>query len=113
MFPIIGLGDHACGMTLAVGTGNENKSGFMVLFAMLVLLNFTVSTDLLFDFRLDVAGLPLNILDVLMVVIVLRQLFKSRADDFQADRVHPLLLWSLGLLLGAALMGVMGSTLNG
>ncbi len=85
----------------------------MVLFAILVLLDFTLSTDFMFNFRLEVAGLPLNVLDGLIVLTFVHQLVRSRRSDFRADRVHPLLVWSVVILVLAVLVGVMGSMMNG
>src|SRR6266700_3800768 len=85
----------------------------MFLFAILMFLNATVSNDLLFRFRWDIGGLPINAIDALTVLFLARQLFRSRSEDFQADRMHPLLAWSIALLLTASLFGIFGAITNG
>jgi len=85
----------------------------MILFAILVLVDFTVGNDLLFEYRIDIAGLPLNLLDALVALLFVRQAFRSRLNDFKTDRVHPLFIWSFALLVAAMMVGVMGSTMNG
>src|ERR1041385_2986518 len=84
----------------------------MFLFALLMLVNFTVSNDLLFDYRLELLGMPLNVLDGLIVLVLLRQLFRSRREAMATHRTHPLLYWSMALCLGAMLLGTMGAMIH-
>jgi hypothetical protein len=85
----------------------------MFLFVILMILNSTVSNDLLFSFRLDVAGFPINILDGLLVLAFLQQLMAPARNPFPTDRRHPLFFWSLGLLLIAIFLGMFGAAVSG
>jgi hypothetical protein len=85
----------------------------MILFAILMLLNFTVPNETLFEYRRDIAGFPVNILDVLLFVVFFKQLFTSPRGRFPTERFHPLLPWSIGLLLAAIFIGIAAAMLEG
>jgi hypothetical protein len=84
----------------------------MILFAILMLLNATVPNELVLDYRLDIGPFPLNILDGLLILVFIAQLVPSR-NSFRADRVHPLLIWSIVLLVISIFIGVIGATAEG
>jgi hypothetical protein len=84
----------------------------MILFAILMLLNSTLPNELVLAYRFDLGPFPLNILDGLLLLVFLIQLFPSR-HSFRADRVHPLLIWSIVLLVIAIFIGVIGATAEG
>jgi hypothetical protein len=71
-----------------------------------------VPNELVLTYRLDIGAFPLNILDGLLLVVFFAQLFPSR-NSFRADRVHPLLIWSIVLLVIAIFIGVIGATAEG
>jgi hypothetical protein len=85
----------------------------MFLFIILMILNSTVTNDLLFDYRLDVGGFPLSILDGLVALAFLKQVLTPGRNTFRTDRTHPLLYWSLGLLVTAILVGMVGAAMGG
>jgi len=84
---------------------------FALLLTLLLAINFTLSNDILLQYRIDV-GFPLNALDVLMMLLGLAATFASRAR-FETERAHRLLVWSIGLLITAAACGVVGGMVTG
>src|SRR2546421_3292603 len=84
----------------------------MILFAILMLLNSALPNELVLDYRLDLEPFPLNILDGLLIVLFFWQLFPS-SKSFRADRIHPLLIWSITLLVLAVFIGIIGATAQG
>jgi hypothetical protein len=85
----------------------------MFFFIILMVLNSTVTNDLLFDYRLEVGGFPLNVLDGLVALVFLKQIVTSGRKKFRTDRTHPLLYWSLGLLSAAIFLGMAGAAMGG
>src|SRR5258706_8578849 len=85
----------------------------MFLFIILMVLNSTVTNDLLFDYRLEAGGFPLNILDGLLVVVFLKRIVMPGRKLFVTDRTHPLLYWSLGLVIAAIFLGMAGAAMGG
>src|SRR5947209_2924533 len=78
----------------------------MWILVALILLTGTVPKPVLFDYRFEVGGLPINVLDVLTVAALCAALLSSRAHP--RERTHPLLPITLSLFLLAAVFGVIG-----
>jgi hypothetical protein len=85
----------------------------MILFVILMLINCTVPNKVLFDYRFDMGGFPVNALDVMLILLFAQQLLSSGRDRFQTERVHPLLYWSIGLLVTAIFFGIAGAAIGG
>ena len=85
----------------------------MILFVILMLINCTVPNEMLFDYRFDMGGFPVNALDVLLGLLFLQQVFAPGRDKFHTERTHPLLYWSLGLLVAAMFFGIAGAAIGG
>src|SRR5258706_7192797 len=85
----------------------------MFLFIILMVLNSTVTNDLLFDYRLEAGGFPLNILDGLLVVVFLKRIVMPGRKLFVTDRTHPLLCGSPGVVIAAIFMGMAGAAMGG
>src|SRR4051812_45265705 len=84
----------------------------MIPFAILMILNATVPNELVLEYRLDIGIFPLNILDGLLLVVFFWQLFPS-SKSFRTDRIHPLQIWSITLLVLAVFIGIIGATMQG
>ncbi|MDB5321807.1 MAG: hypothetical protein JWN40_3438 [Phycisphaerales bacterium] len=84
----------------------------MFLFAILLLLNSTLTNDFLFAYRKEIGGFPLNILDGMLALVFLQQLLSTR-NKFRADRVHPLFIWSVSLLVLSIFIGIAGAAIQG
>ena len=85
----------------------------MILFAILMLINCTVPNDVLFDYRVELGGFPVNVLDVLLVLVFVQQLFTATRNRFHTEHFHPLLFWSIGLLTASIFFGILGATMGG
>jgi hypothetical protein len=82
----------------------------ILLFALLMLINYATDKEkFLFAYRIDVFGMPINILDGLVAAGVLFLPFTLGKRQYESERMHAALKWSFGLLLlgtaSAALMG--------
>lgn len=84
----------------------------MILFAILMILNSTVPNELVLEYRWDLGPFPLNILDGLLLLVVIWHLFPS-SKSFRTDRIHPLQIWSITLLVLAVFIGIIGATAQG
>jgi hypothetical protein len=85
----------------------------MILFAILMLLNFSVPNPTLFEYRYDVGGFPVNVLDVLLFVVFLHQLFTATRGRFHTQNLHPLLIWSIALLSASIFIGIGAALIEG
>lgn len=77
----------------------------MILFAILMFLNFTLDNELLLSFRLEMGGVPINALDILLVVFLAERCIVFVLSSERADRIHPLFLWSMILMAASLLFG--------
>jgi len=96
------------------GNPSTHTSGIdvMILFVILMLINCTVPNDVLFDYRFDLGGFPVNALDVMLMLVFVQQLFSSSRDRFQTERAHPLLYWSIGLLVTARVCAIAAAAIH-
>jgi hypothetical protein len=85
----------------------------MILFFILKVLNSTIPNKTLFDYRFEMGAFPVNVLDVLLLVLFVQAVFTTSRNKFQAERVHPLFYWSLGLLIAAIFFGIAGAAIGG
>jgi hypothetical protein len=85
-----------------------------LVFLLVFLVNSLADNDkFILKWRYEVAGLPINVLDFGIVLLLAVALATLNRPKYQTDRTHPLLFWSIGLLAGSLLMGVFGSLANG
>src|SRR5690349_14449760 len=77
----------------------------------LIVFNAIAGKSILFEFRIDVAGLPINVLDVLTVIGLVAAVFSNRREE--NERTHPLLIVSFVLFAAASLAGSIGGMQNG
>src|SRR5688572_18517871 len=83
------------------------------LFAVLVLINGTVDNEkVILYYRYEIAGLPINILDFLLGVMFIVALVTLNRPKFEVGRTHPALKWTIGVLVGSLLFGVLGAIRN-
>lgn len=84
----------------------------MWLLFIILILNAAMTTEFMLNYRLDVAGLPINVLDALMIIGLVFAIF-NRERMFPPKGPHPLMS-KLYLLFGvAAVAGLIGWLLNG
>lgn len=76
----------------------------MWLLIVLLAINAVLNESIILNYRFFVAGLPINILDILMALCLIAAVFVRRREEHDwAPRVHPL-FWVTMLLFTAALV---------
>jgi len=84
--------------------------------ALLILLNaFANNTSFVNNYRLYIAGMPLNVFDGLVVIGFIFAMVRPRgsANYVRTQAMHPALLWMLGLFVLATFGGLIGGASNG
>ena len=83
--------------------------------AILILFNaWANNADFINTYRLNVFGMPANPMDGLVALGFVIALIKPQGRSFiRTDRMHPALLWMLGLFVLATLGGMVGASYNG
>jgi len=85
----------------------------LILFALTMVLNYTADKEkFLFKYRIDVGGLPINILDGLVALSVLAAIFQLSRPRYQGETTHRGFKWSVVLLVMACFTGTLGGILN-
>ncbi len=82
-------------------------------FVVLMAINSTMNSDLLFKLRVDIAGLPINLVDFALVVLLILGVISPGRERTLVERVHPLLMWSVGLFFMTLVVGIMGAMSSG
>ena len=83
--------------------------------AILILFNaWANNADFINTYRLNIFGLPANPIDGLVVLGFLIALIKPQTASFvKTERMHPAVMWMLGLFVLATLGGLIGASYNG
>jgi hypothetical protein len=80
----------------------------MWLLVIISLINSLVgSHSLLFEYRLQIAGMPINVLDFLLLLAVILALLKGNSEKRMQTRPHRLLIPMLTIFMIALFIGVM------
>jgi hypothetical protein len=82
---------------------------------LLMLMNAWIDQRLVLDYRLDVAGVPINIYDIGLGLGLIVSMFRRRSSPnlYPTDRVHPIFKWIMGASLLATVAGAVGVIGNG
>ena len=77
--------------------------------------NSILSTDQINNssLRASVAGLPINISDVFILIALVFSLLPKGKSYLMTRRTHPLFIWSMVLFGAAFILGLLGSAGNG
>src|SRR5205085_7327303 len=80
----------------------------MWLLVILMIINgFVGSHSFLFEYRVSIAGMPVNLLDLLLFVCVAVALLTRNSEKRMAtERFHPLFLPAMAFLTAALLIGL-------
>jgi hypothetical protein len=85
-----------------------------ILFALLMLVNYAADKEkFLFAYRFSVAGMPVNVLDVLMGVACLFAPFAIRKARIPGEQTHRGLKWTLAMTTAGCLVGFGGGAAAG
>jgi hypothetical protein len=86
----------------------------MWLIAIIILFNSIADNkDFVLAYRIELGGLPINILDGLLILGALLSVLPiARSKSAIPENVHPTLAWVLGLFVVAGLAGYAGAVLN-
>jgi hypothetical protein len=77
-----------------------------VVFALLMLVNYgTDKEKFLFAYRIDLFGMPINILDGLIAVGTVMAVFKFGKREYATETTHRGLTWCVSLLVAATVCG--------
>src|SRR5947209_3562036 len=85
----------------------------MSLLWLITLFNGIANNKTFLEYRWSVAGVPINIFDLLMFIGLIWALFFSTRRRFPVDRMHRAFPWTIAFLAIGALGGFMGSMSNG
>jgi O-Antigen ligase len=84
-----------------------------ILFVLLVLVNSLADNDkVILEYRYEVAGLPINMLDFGLAVMFVAALATMNRPKQHTDRTHPLLYWTIGFLSASVVCGIFGAFRN-
>ena len=85
----------------------------MLLFAILMLVNYTTDKDrFLFAYRISVGGLPINILDGLTLLGLALACFAMTRPTLEGERTHRGLYWVIGFNVLSIILGTVGAMIN-
>jgi hypothetical protein len=85
-----------------------------LIFALLMLLNYATDKDkFLFAYRIDVFGMPINILDGLIAVGMVLAPVALNKRQYPSESTHPALKWVVGSLVLASISGAVMAFLTG
>jgi hypothetical protein len=83
------------------------------LFALLVLVNAVADNEkVILQYRYEVAGLPINMLDFGLALMLIVAIATMSRPKYQADRTHRVLFWTIGFLVFSLAFGVFGALKN-
>jgi hypothetical protein len=83
--------------------------------AILILFNaWANNVDFINTYRLNIFGMPANPIDGMVALGFIIALIKPQGRSFiRTDRMHPAVMWMLGLFIVATLGGMIGASYNG
>jgi hypothetical protein len=79
---------------------------------LLTFVNALADNDLVLRYRFTVGGFPVNVFDVLILVIGPIAVALTRRNAVPTGRYHPMLPWIFVLFIAAALGGLLGSVMS-
>jgi hypothetical protein len=86
----------------------------MWLLIILTLVNAAANNKtFVLEYRFSLAGMPINVFDVLVAAATVFLLIKPRARHAYAERIHPALWWILCLFAAGGALGLFGTLDNG
>lgn len=86
----------------------------MWLIALISLLNACLNNRFVNSegFRIDVAGLPINVYDVLLMVALVWSVLPASSSYFRTGHVHKALIWAIALCFAALTLGTIAAIAN-
>jgi hypothetical protein len=78
----------------------------LLIFILLMVVNYAADREKFFlAYRIDVFGMPINVLDALVAVGTVLAVFSFGKREYATERTHPGLKWTVGLLVVATFGG--------